>query len=170
MGWFKCDDGRHENPKLLRAGLEADGLHARMGTYSSRHETDGFVDEIVVEGLARIRSWRKVIGVLEHEGLVHRDDERRGWWVHDYLDYNPSHDSLEEKRERDRQRKESGRNTQRIQRESARNPEGVAMDSSGPDPTRPGVPKGTPRRSPKDERFEHHLAVVMDEYEEQTGA
>lgn len=135
MGWCRNDDGRHENPKLLRAGLEADGLHARMSTYSSRHETDGFVDEIVVEGLARVRHWRKIVERLVAEGLAHRDDEKRGWWVHDYLEYNPSHQELEEKRRKERERK-----SRQLRSDSGRFDSGSAQDSES-------VPRGSDEES-----------------------
>jgi len=124
MSWAKLDDRRHQNVKLLRAGLAADGLDARGITYSSANETDGFVDEHAVPLLTAGAPWRKLVATLEREGRWERVDG--GWQIHDYLDFNPSHADLEAKREADRVRKQSGRI-----------PSGIQAVSKHPDPTRP---------------------------------
>jgi hypothetical protein len=128
MGWAKLDDRRHTNPKLRRAGLEAAGLDAYGLTYCSANETDGFMDSSVVEMLAGVRHWKKIVQRLVDEERWTHDDLRDGWWIVHYLEFNPSHESLEAKR-----------TTDRVRKESTRTPKGTFKESEPPrpDPTRP---------------------------------
>lgn len=136
MGWAKLDDRRHTNAKLRRAGLEAAGLDAYALTYCSANETDGFVDEAVVEMLAGVRNWRKIVERLVDAGRWTVDESGSGWWLVNYLEFNPSHGDLESKRTSDRVRKES-----------ARNPRGTFKESHHPDPTRPDPYKKARQRT-----------------------
>ena len=104
MGWAKLDDRRHENPKLRRAGLAAAGLDSYALTYVSANETDGYIDETVVSMLANCREWRSIAAKLVGVGRWTRDDERGGWWIVNYLEFNPSHQELEERRAAQSQR------------------------------------------------------------------
>lgn len=108
MPWAKFDDRRHENPKLRQAGLECDGLDARAITYCAGQLTDGFVPTASVQMLAGVTRWRRLAKKLEEVGRWDRDDDRDGWWVHDYLEYNPSKADIEADRQAKRQRAVSG--------------------------------------------------------------
>lgn len=99
MGWAKFDDKRHQNPKIRRVGLEASGLDCHGITYAAAMETDGFLDENVVEMLAGVKHWRKIVAKLVVENRWERDNERGGWWIHDYLEFNPSRDEIAAQRE-----------------------------------------------------------------------
>lgn len=92
MPWFKVDDSFHSHPKVIAAGNEAVGLFSRCGSYAAQHLTDGFIPEEVAllygsrelaEVLVRTKLWRRVRG---------------GWKMPDYLDYNPSKESVENER------------------------------------------------------------------------
>lgn len=152
MGWARFDDRRHENAKLIKVGLECDGLHARATTYSSGHLTDGFIDTAVMQHLAGVRHWRKLADRLTDQGLLVRDDSRDGWTVVNYLEFNPTRESVLVKLEADRIRKDSGRNRQgrdsRGRKTSARNPDGIQTESEDcpPVPSHP-IPSVEPKGS-----------------------
>jgi hypothetical protein len=99
MTWTKLDDSFYDCPKILGAGNEAVGVYARLLSYCGRHETDG----VIPSEVARFVGRSKVLERLVEFGLLERLDNAVR--IPDYLDYNPSHDSLERKREADRKRK-----------------------------------------------------------------
>lgn len=119
MGWARLDDGYSTHPKLVAAGLEATGLDARAISHCAKYETDGFVGEAEVSVLAGdIKKGKALAARLHQVNRWHRPDDKcrclpddasqkaePGWWVHDYLIYNFSHDQLENKREKERLRK-----------------------------------------------------------------
>ena len=92
MPWFRLEDSFDSHPKVMAAGNEPVGLFVRCGTYAARHLTDGFVPKSVVllygspalaETLVRVKLWHRARG---------------GWTIHDYLDYNPSREAVENDR------------------------------------------------------------------------
>lgn len=107
MTWSKLDDKFHSHPKVRRAWGESRasiGLHALAMSYAGQYETDGAVPGWFVEGVIADESDRQsAVDALIKHGLWTAVGD--GYEIHDYLDFNPSHKSLEEKRERDRQRK-----------------------------------------------------------------
>lgn len=128
MGWAKFDDRWATHPKLLAAGLEAAGLDARSICWCAGQETDGFVPDVALSILtAGHRSPGKVVARLVEVGRWSRDDERKGYVIHDYLDYNQSREAAEAKREDDRRRQASFRSRQ------GRTPEGrfVSQPTAG---------------------------------------
>jgi len=84
LPWFRLDDSFDTHPKVLMAGNEAVGLYIRCGTYAARNLTDGFVGEEIV----LLYGSDSLAATLVRVGLWHR--ARKGWTIHDYLDYNPS--------------------------------------------------------------------------------
>jgi hypothetical protein len=99
MVWFKVDDRFHQHPKVRTAGNAAIGLWIRCGTYCSQYETDGFVPRNVADSYGT----RVQIDKLIRAGLW--VPVNGGWQMSDYLDYNPSHQVLDQKRKVDRERK-----------------------------------------------------------------
>jgi hypothetical protein len=128
VSWFRVDDGFSSHAKVLRAGNEAVGAWLRMGAEASRHLTDGYVDKVVALSITT----PKVIALLVDVGLL--EVREGGWALHDYLDWNPSANSIKEAREADRARKASGRRAQGFRPDSTplsgRNPVGVRSESS----------------------------------------
>lgn len=100
MTWSKLDDGFWSNPKVERVGNDGAGAYARCLSYCGHHETDGFIPP----GIARYIATPKLFRRLEQEGLV-ESLNGSGYRIPDYLDFNPSHEKLEAKREADRKRK-----------------------------------------------------------------
>ncbi len=146
MGWAKFDDRRHTNGKLITAGLAANGLDANGITYCAANETDGFLPDDVMPVLAPTITSRQRLELAEKLVLVgrwQRDDDNHGWWIHDFLNFHPSRESLEEKRAKDRDRKAAQQRDHlgQFHRESTGNPSGIRADSgwtpSDPVPSRP---------------------------------
>lgn len=131
MTWAKFDDRYDDNRKVKkawRADPTAVGIHAMAITYSSRHETDGHVDlDWLEEKLPAPKTRERVVKVLVDAGLFDPIDGDR-FQVHDYLDFNPSSEQLEEKRRKDAERKRQ-RMARGVQPESAPTPEGIHADS-----------------------------------------
>jgi hypothetical protein len=111
MAWARLDDGFFGHPKTTRVWKQnpgAVGLLVRMISYCAKYETDGLVGTDTVEMLSGIQQERDAqIAVLLKEGALHEHED--GFVVSDYLDYNPSREQINEKREADRVRKQKAR-------------------------------------------------------------
>jgi hypothetical protein len=114
VAWAKFDDSFYDHPKIMQVLEEepmAMVLFVRAATYCARHLTDGCLRRNVIESLVPLQRDREVqVKALIDAGLLY-DHEGR-FYIHDYLDYNPSRDETAEKRERDRVRKEEARKRQ----------------------------------------------------------
>lgn len=126
MPWFRLDDSFYSHPKVIAAGNEAVGLFVRCGTYAAQHLTDGFVRQDV----ALLYGSAELAGTLVRTKLWHR--ARGGWQIHDYLDYNPSREAVENERKAAAERQKRRREAMPSRRESRRD---TAV--STPAPTRP---------------------------------
>jgi len=173
MTWFRLDDSFHSHPKVVAAGNEAVGLFVRSGTYAAEHTTDGFIAEEIAElyGASATGSRRNpgtgkpetLAETLVRTGLWHR--ARRGWTIHDYLDYNPSREAVEKERKdkADRQKRWREKQGRRVTNASG-NASGDAARTRPapkeagrvPDPGRP-APRASPPGSPAG-RDEDHAA------------
>jgi len=151
MSWAKLDDRFASNVKIRnawRASRASIGLYVMSITYSAQHETNGVIDQGWVHDTLPTRREREAaVQALVSAGLWITNGD--GYSIHDYLDYQPSRESMEAKRAADSERKARGRDTQArkrprgIQADSARSPDGVQAESSGPVPTRPDPTKET---------------------------
>lgn len=122
MSWAKFDDRYDDNPKVKavwRSNRAAVGLHAMAITYSSRHETDGLIDRVwLEERLPGKKEREKTLDALVMVGLFEPVGDGR-FLVHDYLDFNPSSEQLQDRRRRDSERKRK------------QSPNGIHADSNG---------------------------------------
>jgi hypothetical protein len=105
MPWAALDDQFHANPKVVAAGLDGAGLYARSISYSANYLTDGFVPE----GWARETAPKRLHSRLVSVGLWDRDDDLGGYWIHDYLRFNPTRVDIEKKRLEAAERKRKSR-------------------------------------------------------------
>lgn len=112
VAWLRLDDAMGEHRKTRRLfrkrGLDAFGLHAAALLHSARYLTDGFVDEEFVDETldaanVRGKGRQAIIAALLECGQWEPGDA--GWWIHDYLDHNPSKAEVEAKREAEREKK-----------------------------------------------------------------
>lgn len=124
MGWVKLDDNYRNHPKIVKAGADGMALDIAGMCYSAAYLTDGFVPDSAVTTLYPVKSAKRVADRLVTVGRWERDDDHNGYWIHDYLDYNPPADKVLADREKEREKKRNRR----------RNPDG----------TYAGIPKGVP--------------------------
>lgn len=116
MAWWRGDDRSHGNSKLLAVGLDGTGLYFRMVSWCSAHESDGRIPEHVIPtlcpglGKSAIQTIiRKLLTKFQGESAALLEKTDEGFFIRDYLDYNPSHAYLEGRREKERQRIEGKR-------------------------------------------------------------
>lgn len=146
MAWAKFDDVFPEHPKIVGLSDAAFRLQVEAVCYSNRHLTDGLVLAVVLPRISGVKHPVKVAGELVAAGLWETTAE--GWWIHDYLVYQPSRAKVLEEREQaaERQRRRRARHgvtappvtpevTDMSQRDSHRT-SGV-VTRPRPDPSRP---------------------------------
>lgn len=113
MTWARIDDSFYTHRKIRRAWHRSQasiGLHAFAIAYAADHTTDGHVPpEFVMDQLPDDEQRKAAIEALIEAGLWRQNGD--GYYIHDFLDYNPSRADLTARREadRERKRKESGR-------------------------------------------------------------
>ena len=107
MTWLKTDDKYPEHRKVRRLTDGAYRLHHTAMCACAKDETDGLVTESDISDMEHGTRLRKHVDALVAAGLW--DVVPAGWIIHDYLDYNPSHASLNAKRAADRERQEKYR-------------------------------------------------------------
>lgn len=150
--WVKIDDRMPRHPKVAAVGPLGFALDAAGICYVAEHLTDGFVPAGVVHGLFDMGEVAAAFGVTSDE-MVDRivgrlvavgrwePQDGGGWWVHDYLEYNPSAAEVKERRDADAERKREMREarTRRSERhlrpvdvreESGRTPNGLPPESA----------------------------------------
>jgi len=133
MGVAKFDDGVPSNPKIIEAGATASWLWFCGVLYCRRALTDGFIPYKVVPSLSiGLKAPYGHASTLVRVGLW--DNANTGFYVHDYLHWNPTKAQMESYRAKDRDRKQSRhvghtdseRNRNGIAAESERIPEATA--------------------------------------------
>lgn len=132
MTWARLDDSFAEHPKVGRLSDTAFRAHVTAICYSARLLTDGFVPDAAVRAYPR-----KAVEELRKIGLWERDSDGSGWWLHDYLDYNPTRERVLAKRASDSARKRGGVATDSppdTARESDRESQRPVPDPALPDP------------------------------------
>lgn len=94
MTWFKVDDTLAFHRKTVAAGVSALGLWVRAGSWCAQTLTDGFVPEHMVPALADGDAG--LAGRLVEAGLWRR--VKGGYAFHEWADYQPSRQSIENRR------------------------------------------------------------------------
>lgn len=101
--WFKVDDSFFSNPKTAMLSDGATALWLRSGSWSAQQLTDGFIPARMVP---MFRGSDDSVRELCDVGLWERDDERDGYWFHDWSDYQPDGEKVDALR---RKRSEAGK-------------------------------------------------------------
>jgi hypothetical protein len=133
--WAKFDDDYLDNKKVRSVSALAQHLHMASILHCSKGETDGFYpkyDLALVAARARIDAPAEPLKELLDARLMHDRGDRLE--VHDFLDYNPSHAELEEKRASGAKRLKNWRS----------NGKGNARQNSGGNGVSPAVSNGSP--------------------------
>jgi hypothetical protein len=100
MTWFKVDDSFHSHPKVLAASPAALGLWVVAGSWSGANLSDGFVPDHVLPRL--LPDSALLARELVTAGLWKR--ARGGYRFHDWADFNPQRDAVEQDRKAARER------------------------------------------------------------------
>lgn len=158
MGWAKFDDAYSDHPKVVAAGPLAELLDTRAIMFCARHETDGHVRAAQLSRLGiGIKSPKIQAQRLVDVGRWEPDGGGDGWWVHDFLDYNPSRAQKNAEREAARERMRSARVAKNNKRSSGEQQPKFAGGSGNPDPAPP--PKTSkPKKHKRPSGFEPNEA------------
>jgi hypothetical protein len=123
MAWFKVDDAFHSHPKPKAAGRAAVGLWTVCGAYSSAYKLDGFVPDTEIT----TASDRRLADKLVEVGLWHRAQDKcpcklttrrtGGWYFHDWSDFQPTAEEIEQDRKAARERQRKSRERRRMSQE-----------------------------------------------------
>lgn len=108
MTWVKLDDLFPDHPKVRRAGPSAAWLYVAGLCYCLRYLTDGVVPNEALPGLGQYGTLRArhLAGVLVSVGLWEQRDG--GYYIHDFLEYQPSKEKVEGQREAKRRAGQAG--------------------------------------------------------------
>lgn len=111
MSWARLDDNMPHHPKIMAAGLDAFGFDAAGLCYCNRYGTDGFIADSALSAVfPPAKAPKKLAQRLVEVGRWTRDDERGGYVINDFLEYNLSAEEVRERREEiHRVRVEAGR-------------------------------------------------------------
>jgi len=178
MAWVRVDDKMARGPKVKRAAAMLGGKFPRRRilsvwleamSYCNLNLTDGFVPDYEVADLEDERPaevFRCMSAGDDTLGaIVERDDQRGGWVFRNYLDYQPSKASIEEKAGIDRKRKAEYRASKIRPRVSQECPNGTDTDgeevSATTGPTRPEPTRPDP--SPIQELHTTKVKIVSSE-------
>ena len=85
------DDMRAMNRKLRQAGFAARGLDEAAICQVAADMTDGHIDRETVQMLAAAhgeKQWKRLVDVLVKVGRW--ETNGTGWYIHDYLEFNPT--------------------------------------------------------------------------------
>ena len=101
-GWVRFENTSAENLKVATASDKAFRLWFNAICYCSRGRTSGKVPAALITALS-VTATRKTVNELLALGLLEQLDAKT-YLVHDYLDYNPSRERIEELRGANRDR------------------------------------------------------------------
>ena len=177
MTWVKLDDLFPGHLKVLRAGPSAAWLFVAGLCYCAQYLTDGFIPDEALPGLGQYGALRAkhLAGVLVGVSLWERRDG--GYYIHDYLNYQPSRKDTEQQREAKRRAGQAGGQASALARGQA-----LARPTvQPPSPTRPQpLPQPRPSEGAADAApnifrlyeqtigpFDPHMATKLDEAEKE---
>lgn len=99
MTWVKLDDQFFRHPKSVAVGKDGRALYIAGLCYCASQLTDGWIAQGALPLVAADANVRpSVARALERFGLW--EEGIGGFWVHDYLKYNPSAKTVRDQREK----------------------------------------------------------------------
>ena len=168
MAWFKVDDKFWSHPKVLLLSDSAVALWVRAGTYCAQQLLDGTVPARAL----RLLGTEEVADELVDAGLWTREED--GWKFHDWMDHQPSRAEVEERRERERDKKRAqrARGSSRVDRSGDgrfTSPDASPGVSPGDTPgeSRPGPEGESPATRPVPSRTPNGVSIprIREEFE-----
>ncbi len=106
MPWVRIDEHFADHPKVQQAGPLALALHVAALCYCNRFLTDGFVPEAKAKTLLDVPDPDATVRALVSVGLWEK--AASGYQIHDYLDYQPSKQSVTSERAKKKAAGEAG--------------------------------------------------------------
>jgi len=97
MAWIKLDDQIAHHPKFTAAGPVASWLFIGGLAYCARFLTDGHIPASALPTLGNVPTPAKHAATLVKVGLWEKAPD--GYRIHDYLDYQPTREEVERRRE-----------------------------------------------------------------------
>jgi len=136
MSWVKLDDGFPDHLKVIGLSDKAFRQHTSALCWAARNLTDGFIP---TAALASLRGSKRSAGELVDADLWDLCEEPAGWMIHDFLEFNPSAETVKRKREDAKDRMAAGRAQKRspdVRANGERSSDHVSSPRSrpGPDP------------------------------------
>jgi hypothetical protein len=111
VSWVKLDDAFFSNRKVRAVSVQASHLAIAGLCFCAQNENDGHLlddDVKLIANMAKVGPVAKLVEELVGVGIWER--EKGGFAVHDFLEYNPSHAELEQKRVTTKKRVSAYRN------------------------------------------------------------
>lgn len=137
MTWWRVSDDLAMHPKALAAGNTALGLWVRAGSWSSQQLTEGWIPQSILRALGgRPRDAAALVAA----GMF--DEEEGGWWIHGFLDCNPSREQVEATRAGAASRQRRAREVSSSRRDSGVSHGEVRATSRSPRPGPSYPPSG----------------------------
>ena len=109
-----------DNEKILGVGEKAGWLYLAMLCEAKRRMSDGVVTKRQLVAL-QVPGWQQRLATLISAGLVLETDAPDRWLIEAFLDWNLSAEQVLRGREKDRIRKDSGRNDSGTSADSRQN-------------------------------------------------
>ena len=148
MAWVRVDDKFSNGPKVKRAAGILGGQFPRRRvlsvwleamSYCNLHMTDGFVPDYEINTFDDENPSEVIdamaLGDRDLGPIMERNKRRNGWVVRNYLEYQPSRENLEEKANKERERKAAFRARVSQKCPTGTNTDG-AKSSASPEPNR----------------------------------
>lgn len=135
MTWFKVDDSLHSHVKAMRAGEAALGLWVMAGSWSADQLTDGWIPAYAAQRLTPRAD--ELAADLVRAGLwiPAEQDGESGWIFHDWDGYQPSKESVENRRQADADRRARWRHAKSLEEHTPES-RGESQDESRRDTSR----------------------------------
>jgi len=140
--WFKVDDTFWSHPKVIMLPPRAVSLWVRAGAWSAAHGQDGFVPVKAVRLCGTLGAAHELVEAGLWEETVGADDTLAGFTFHDWADYQPSAEEVDERRRRQRERKAEWRKKRDMSRGTTTSPPDGNGRVTPLYPTRPDPTKG----------------------------
>lgn len=144
MTWFRVDDGFYDHPKIAHLNMAARGLWVTCGSYCGKHLTDGHIARNQIRRLGGTPA--QIRNLIESGVWFECDLHPNCVAFHDWIEQQPTRESIINRRADDAKRKHEAREAKRAEQQRQRNvrtglrtdtSEGVRTESALPDPTRP---------------------------------
>ncbi|HUB72810.1 MAG TPA: hypothetical protein VL979_02085 [Solirubrobacteraceae bacterium] len=114
MPWASFDDGTHDDPRILDAGLAGAGLYLCVTCYMARHLTDGVISRKAIDKILEDGDTAPLDALLRTGLLVELGDD---YEAPEFLKANRSREKVEQDRAEATERQRKWREKQKRKRE-----------------------------------------------------